>query len=366
VRVLLRSLLFVVAVAVCGCQTVGYYTQAIHGQYQIVARQKPVEKLLADPQTPAPLKEKLQLVQQLRAFAETNLALPVNGHYRRYADLHRPFAVWNVYAAPEFSLAPKTWWYPVVGRLDYRGFFAEDDARRYAAKLGGQGFDVVVEGAEAYSTLGWFKDPLLNTFIQHTEPELAETLFHELAHQCVFAHGDTDFDEAFATTVAEEGVRRWLRAKGDQTASENYAASIRHHEQFERLIVATRQQLEVLYGDTRAPDGNLKAAKQRPLPAEQLRAEKQRILDNLRRIWEKLRSGWGGGAGFNGWLASELNNAQLNSEAAYYDLVPAFERLLAANGGDLEKFYAAVKRLAKLPQAERHRQLTNPDGARDR
>jgi predicted aminopeptidase len=363
VRFPLRWLLLVVAPVVCGCHTASYYTQAVRGQYQIVARQQPIERLLADPQTPETLKEKLQLVQQLRAFAGKELALPVNGQYRRYADLHRPYAIWNVYAAPEFSLEPKTWWYLVVGRLDYRGFFAERDARDCAQRLAAKGFDTSVGGVEAYSTLGWFKDPVLNTFVHHSEPELAEIIFHELAHQRVFAHGDTEFNEAFATAVGQEGVRRWLRAKSDRAAYENYAASLRHHEQFERLIVATRQKLQTLYGDTLTPGGKIKAAKQHPRPVEQLRAEKQRILDGLRREWEKLRSEWDVGARLDDWLADGVNNAELNSEATYYGLVPAFDRLLAANGGDLEKFFAAVTRLAKLPKAERHRQLMDAGAA---
>jgi predicted aminopeptidase len=284
----------------------------------------------------------------------------VNGHYLRYADLHRPFVVWDVYAAPEFSLEPKTWWYPFVGRLDYRGYFRESSARNCAARLARAGYDTSVGGVEAYSTLGWFKDPVLNTFIHRDEPELAETLFHELAHQRVFASGDTDFDEAFATAVGQEGARRWLRARGDQAAYEHYVASIHYHEHFERLIVATRQKLEILYGDTRKPDGTLKAAKAPPLPVEQLRAEKQRILAALRSDWEQLRAQWGSGAGLEDWLAEDLNNAELNSESTYYHLVPAFDRLLAANGGDLAKFYVAVERLAKLPKTKRHQQLSQP------
>ncbi len=345
------------AAVVCGCRALSYYAQAVRGQYQIVAAEQRIDKLLANTNTPATLQAKLLLVLQLRAFAETNLALPVDGHYRRYADLHRPFVVWDVYAAPEFSLEPRTWWYPFVGRLDYRGYFRESAARDCATRLARDGYDTSVGGVEAYSTLGWFKDPVLNTFINRHEPELAETLFHELAHQRVFASGDTDFDEAFATAVGEEGARRWLRANGEQTAYENYIASIRHHEQFERLIVATRQKLETLYGDVRKPDGTLKAAKEPPLPVEQLRAEKQRILDGLRHHWAQLRAGWGRGAAKEDWLAEDLNNAELNSESTYYNLVPAFDRLLAANGGDLAKVYTAVERLAKLPRAKRHAQL---------
>lgn len=351
-------LVIVIAAAFTGCQTVSYYAQAVRGEGQILTRRQSCEKLLADAKTPVELKAKLQLTAQICEFAKRELKLPVNGHYRHYVDLHRPYAVWNVCAAPEFSLEPKTWWYPIVGSLDYRGFFRERDARKYAANLGGHGFDVSVEGVEAYSTLGWFKDPLLNTFIHHDEAALAEILFHELAHQRLFASGDTDFNEAFATAVGEEGVRRWLSDKNDSAALERYLTTLRRTREFVHLIRATRNKLEILYGDERRPGGQIKATKNlRNVSSDELRREKQRTLDELHRNYERLKADWGGYTGYDEWFAHGVNNAQLNSVATYYDLVPAFERLLQANGGDLEKFYAAAKKLAKLPKAERQRRL---------
>ena len=341
-----------------GCQTFSYYGQAIQGQYEIVTRQQRIEKLLADPQTPAPLKAKLQLVQSLRSFAAKDLKLPVDGHYQKYVDVHRPFVVWNVEAAPEFSLAPKTWWYPFAGSLEYRGYFSERGARHYAARLQQKGYDVYVGGVEAYSTLGWFKDPVLNTFISNPESDLAETLFHELGHQRVFASGDTDFNEAFATTVGQEGARRWLRAKGGQAAGEKYQAELRRTRQFARLIANTRERLEALYGDERTPQGQIKAAsKKRAVAPEQLRQQKQQILDHLQAEYTQLKAQWGGDTEYDDWFAGPVNNAKLNSVAAYYDLVPGFERLLESNGGDLEKFYQAAERLAGEPKAERQRWL---------
>ncbi len=177
--------------------------------------------------------------------------------------MHRPFVVWNVEAAPEFSLEPKSWWYPLVGSLEYRGYFSKQGAQKYGAWLQAKGYDVYVGGVTAYSTLGWFKDPLLNTFIFDPEPDLAETLFHELGHQRVFASGDTDFNEAFATTVGQEGARRWLRAKGDQVALEKYLAELRRTVQFARLIMDTRERLVMLYGDERTEGGQVKATKQK-------------------------------------------------------------------------------------------------------
>jgi|SRR5208282_2537617 len=355
---LLVPALLLAVLAMSGCQTLSYYGQAIKGQYQIVAHEQKIEKLVADPQTPAPLKARLQLVQSLRAFAAKDLQLPVDGHYEKYADVHRPFVVWNVEAAPEFSLEPKTWWYPFVGSLDYRGYFAERGAQKYAASLLEKGYEVSVGGVTAYSTLGWFKDPVLNTFIFDPEPDLAETIFHELGHQRVFASGDTDFNEAFATTVGQEGARRWLRAKGDQAALEKYLAELRRTAQFAHLIMDTRERLETLYGDERTEGGQVKATrKRRVVPREELRRQKQALLDRLQHEYTQLKAQWGGDTESDEWFASPLNNALLNSIATYYDLVPGFEQLLKQNGADLRKFYEAADKLAHEPKAERHRRL---------
>ena len=354
------------ALAMSGCQNLSYYGQAIKCQYGIMAHRQSLEQLLADPQTPAPLKAKLQLVHRLRACAQKDLQLPVDGHYRKYVDVHRPFVVWNVEAAPEFSLAPKTWWYPLVGSLVYRGYFSERGAREYAARVQRQGYDVHVGGVTAYSTLGWFKDPILNTFVFDPEPDLAETLFHELGHQRVFASGDTDFNEAFATAVGQEGARRWLRTKGDTAACEKYQAALRRTQQFATLVMATRERLSALYEDERTVEGKIKAAKKkRPVPPEQLRGEKQRLISRLKQEYAQLKAQWGGSTEYDEWFAGPINNAQLNSVAAYYDLVPGFERLLEQNGGDLGKFYAAADRLAREPKAERQRRLRTLAGSRD-
>jgi predicted aminopeptidase len=355
---LLAPALLLAVLAMSGCQTLSYYGQAIKGQYQIVAHEQKIEKLLADPQTPAPLKAKLQLVRSLRAFAAKDLQLPVDGHYEEYADVHRPFVVWTVEAAPEFSLEPKTWWYPFAGSLEYRGYFAEPGAQKYAASLQKKGYDVYVGGVAAYSTLGWFKDPLLNTFIFDPEPDLAETLFHELGHQRVFANGDTDFNEAFATTVGQEGARRWLQGKGDQAALEKYLAELRRTAQFARLIANTRERLETLYANQRTEGARIKTTKQqRAVLREEWRRQKQALLDQLRQEYTQLKAQWGGDTEYDKWFARQLNNAQLNSIAAYYDLVPGFEQLLKLNGGDLAKFYEAADKLAHEPKAERQRRL---------
>jgi predicted aminopeptidase len=354
----LAPALLLAVLAMSGCRTLSFYSQAIKGQYQIITHEQKIQKLLADPGTPAPLKAKLELVQNLRAFAQEGLQLPVDGHYEKYVDVHRPFVVWNVEAAPEFSLEPKSWCYPFLGSLDYRGYFTKEGARKYGAWLQTKGYDVYVGGVTAYSTLGWFKDPVLNTFLFDPEPDLAETLFHELGHQRVFAGSDTDFNEAFATTVGQEGARRWLQAKGDQAALEDYLNHLRRTAEFARLIRNTRARLETLYGDERTEAGKIKATrKQRTIPPEQLRQQKQELLDRLQHEYAQLKAQWGGSTDYDSWFARKVNNAQLNSVAAYYDLVPGFERLLAQNGGDLGKFYEAADQLRREPKTERHQRL---------
>ena len=345
------------AVLVSGCQTFHYYAQAVKGQCQLVVHRQRIDALIADPRTPARLKQQLERVEQLRAFAGRELKLPVDGHYRKFVDVHRPYVVWNVQAAPEFSLQPKTWWYPIVGSLEYRGYFSERDARECARRMRAKGLDVHVDGVEAYSTLGWFEDPILSTFVDLEEPELAEVIFHELGHQRVFARADTDFNEAFATTVGQEGARRWLLSNGDTNLCARYVLSLGRNDQFVRLIMNARQRLETVYGDTLDKEGEVKAAQKPPAPPDQLRIEKRRVLDDLRGDYARLKSEWGGYSGYDGWFGGELNNAQLNTVANYYDERPGFEQLLRLNGGDLEKFYQAVKRLAGLPRAERHRWL---------
>jgi predicted aminopeptidase len=354
-RYLLGVGLLLVVAAVSGCHTLGFYGQALKGQYQIVAHQKAIEKLESDPQTPEALRQRFRLLAELRKFAHDQLKLPLDGHYRKYVDVHRPYVVWNVEASPEFSMQPKTWWYPLVGSLEYRGYFSKNGATNYAAYLRSKGYDVSVGGVEAYSTLGWFKDPVLNTFIFEPDADLAEIIFHELGHQRVFARGDTDFNEAFATTVGQEGARRWLKAKGDQNGLGEYLAHLHRNEKFVHLVMDARAHLEILYGDERSSDGKISPTdKNLKVPAEELRKQKQEILGNLKHDYELVKLQWGEDPEYDGWFSHQLNNAHLNSVAAYYDFVPGFAQLLAANGGDLEKFYDEVERLARKPREQRH------------
>jgi predicted aminopeptidase len=349
--------LLLLAVALSGCQSLSYYRQAVQGQCQIWSRERPIAKLIADPQTPAPLKAKLQWLVELRTCAKQELKLPVDGHYQKYADLGRRYVVWNVNAAPELSLQPKRWWYPFVGRLKYRGYFSEPYARAYGAKLARDHYDVYVGGVEAYSTLGWFHDPVLNTWINHDTADVAEILFHELAHQRVFAHGDTDFNEAFATTVAQEGVRRWLLSRGNTNDYQGYLADLQHNEQFVRLVMETRAQLEAVYGEHDPEEDSAGAPPKLNLSDAQKRQAKTRIVAGMAEQYKRLKAQWGGDTTFDRWFTKPVNNARLNTVSAYYRWVPAFEALLDKNGGNLERFYQAAAKLAELSKAERKHTL---------
>jgi predicted aminopeptidase len=353
-------LLILSLISICGCQTAHYYRQAVTGELQILTHRQPIARLIADPKTPAKLREKLELVLRLRAFARKELKLPTDKHYLTYVDLHRRFAVWNVNAAPEFSLEPKKWWYPFVGSLKYRGYFSHKDADLYGDALARRGDDVYVEGVEAYSTLGWFADPLLNTFIMNPESDLAETVFHELTHQRLFLSGDTDFNEALATAVSEEGVRRWYKAKHDDAGCREYLTELRRNREFVAVVMKARHRLETVYGQTNQP-GAVRQPLTRSVPAR-LRAEKAGVIRELRADYAQLKSSWGGYAGYDAWFALPLNNAQLNTIAVYYELVPGFQVLLRDRAGDLDSFFKAVEDMRSLSKEARHRRLRELGG----
>ncbi len=328
--------------ALSGCQSVRFYSQAAAGQYEILAHQKLVADLIADPATDPKLKAKLELVNRIRKFAAEELKLPAEKSYLKYVDLHRPYVVWNVNVAPPLSLEPKTWWFPIVGRVSYRGYFSEEAASNYAKIWQKKGWDTFVGDVPTYSTLGWFRDPLLNTFVFEPEAELADTIFHELTHQRLFISGDTDFNEALATMVAGEGVRRWFNAASNSQAYAKFTKDEEQGRDFVKLVMSMRAELRKLYADVRL--------------SEQARLRrKTEIVDDARADYGKLKEKWGvKKSGYDGWFAEPLNNAQINTVAAYYDFVPAFQAVLRADNGDLEKFFADVTALSKLPLAQRH------------
>jgi predicted aminopeptidase len=326
-----------------GCSSVEYLGQSASGHLHLLAAARPVKDAIADPSLPEPLRARLRLTQEMRDFAVTQLKLPDNGSYRSYADLKRGAAVWNVVAAPELSLKLQTWCFPLVGCVGYRGYYDEARANEAAVPLRAQGLDVDVYPVPAYSTLGWTNwiggDPLLNTFVQWPEGEVARLIFHELAHQVAYAPGDTTFNESFATSVEVIGSRRWLEAYASEDVRRRQALTESRRHDFHVLVRAWRDRLDTMYrGD---------------LPDADKRARKAQLMAQMRADYETLkRDRWDGYKGYDRWFAT-VNNAALGAQAAYDDQVGAFERLFAAQGGDFDRFYAEVRRLAALPRGER-------------
>jgi predicted aminopeptidase len=340
-----------------GCANLGYYWQSASGHIRMLSAARPVQDWLDDSSAPQRLKSRLELSQRIRRFAFTELKLPDNPSYSRYADLQRNAVVWNVTAAPQYSLTLKTWCFPVTGCVGYRGYFDESEARAEAAALVKQGFEASVYPVPAYSTLGWMNwaggDPLLNTFIHYPEGELARLIFHELAHQVVYAKDDTLFNESFATAVERLGGRRWLATETSETARADYAAFDARRNQFRALTRATRERLTAIYA---APqDGGIADPQGRA-------AAKALEMASFRAQYRQLQGSWGGDParfrGYDLWVAG-ANNAAFGAQAAYDDLVPAFEALFERQGRDWARFYDEVRRLGKLPKAERHELLLN-------
>jgi len=343
-RWLVAGLVLGLAAAFAGCSTLAYYGQAVRGGLEVLCKRRAIETLLGDPALDAALRERLGLVRAIRDFAVADLALPDNGSYRSYADLGRPYAVWTVVAAPEFSVEPRLWCFPIAGCVSYRGYFARERAEDFAAELAAEGFDVEVGGVAAWSSLGWFSDPVLNTFVSRPEADLAGLLFHELAHQVVYVGGDTTFNESFASAVEAEGVRRWLLARdqGEQLAA--WQEEQRQDEAVIALLLDARRRLAEAYAS--------------PEPEAVKRRRKAEIFAALVGEYERQVEPWGGSR-WDGFLHSGLNNAHLASIGAYSELVPAFEALLARLGGDLPRFYAEVGRLGELSEAERRAILSS-------
>lgn len=329
--------------ALSGCTNLGYYYQAVEGQMQIWHRSRPIKQVIDDEQTPPEIRERLALALRVRDFASAELALPDNGSYRKYADLGRPFVAWNVFAAGEFSVTPKEWCFPFAGCVGYRGYFSQAGAEQFGEKLRREGVDVFVTGIPAYSTLGWFDDPLLNTIVRYPDAELARLIFHELAHQVAYVPGDTVFNESFAVAVELEGVDRWLTHDGDPEKRTAFDLYQQRKGDFIDLVMKYRDTLRTLYASA-VPD-----AEKRRKKAETFAAMKAQYLT--------LKSSWGGYAGYDRYFAQDLNNAHLVPVTTYSELVPGFRRLLAENGGDFKRFYAAVQELGKLSKAERATRL---------
>ena len=330
-----------ILVALTGCETVQYYNQAISGQQRILQSRQPISEITTDPDSPEILRQRLTYLMEVRAFAEKELHLPVANSYLTYVDHKRPYVAWNVVATPEFSLVPKMWCYPFVGCTAYRGYFAEADARQYAEILERQGYDVHVGGVTAYSTLGWFDDPVLSTFVRRSEASAAALLFHELAHQVLYAPDDTTFNESFATFVEQEGLRRWQEASGIPSIFSEYLRNYRRQQRFIELVFEHRQRLESLYQTELAP--------------AQKRVKKASIFTDLRDEFRNLKLKHTELAAYDNWINRPLNNAKISGVAAYHDFVPAFSNLLAEKDGDLVRFYEACRQLADKNIDDRRR-----------
>ncbi len=342
----LLPLILLSMVLVCGaCSEFGYYSQSIGGHLAIMSKRERIETVLSDPARPEKLKRELQTVLDVRRFAEEFLHLPAHASFRTYAEIDRPYAVWNVVAAPAYSLAAYEWCFPVTGCLPYRGYFRKAAAERFADSLRARGLDVYVYGVPAYSTLGWFDDPVLSTFVNYPDWALAGLIFHELAHQIVYAENDGDFNEAFASALEQEGVLRWMRARRPAAELEMYLLYQRRDEDFYRLIADTRSQLLACY-DGRTPFdlGRRKQCKDAAFAAMQ---------DSYR----TFRQGWGDGVHYDRWFDPGLNNARFISAHTYRFYIPAFAELLRQKEGDLVEFYRAARSLAALSPTERRKEM---------
>ena len=339
-----RALLAGTAAALlASCSTLDYYTQAAQGQLELLSDARPIDDWIADPGTSSTLRLRLETARQIRRYAVAEMALPDNNSYKNYAALKRQYVLWNVVATPELSLKPLQWCFPVAGCVNYRGYYDKKSAEAYAKELRADGNDVEIGGVAAYSTLGWFNDPLISTFINYPDGELARMIFHELAHQVVYVAGDSQFNESFASTVEEVGVERWLERFGNQAMRDNYARYRSRKKDFLTLLVKYRKALEANYALVDRGDFDK-------------RTVKARLFQELKDEYQVLKGSWGGYAGYDRFFEQPLSNAHLASIATYEEFVPAF-RVLLQREGSFPRFYQAVQRLADTDRAERHRIL---------
>ncbi|UIN56612.1 aminopeptidase [Pseudomonas kribbensis] len=320
-----------------GCSSLSYYSQLASGQLQLLRAREPVAKVIADPARDARLRTHLAQSQKARAFASEHLHLPDNQSYRLYADIGRPFVVWNVFATPEFSLSPQNHCFPIAGCVAYRGYYSQSAARGEAAIQRLQGMDVSIGGVEAYSTLGWFNDPILNSMMGWGDERLATLIFHELAHQRFYVKDDTEFNESFATFVEQEGTRQWRAFRGLPPENDS---KLKQRDQFIRLILDTRSRLEQLYAQ--------------PLATTQMRERKAAEFERFRHDYRAMRDGqWAGDKRYDAWVNAPLNNARLLPFGLYDQWVPAFTALFRQVEGNWVRFYAEVEKLGGLPVVER-------------
>ncbi|MCB1756351.1 MAG: aminopeptidase [Gammaproteobacteria bacterium] len=338
-----------VTVFIGGCSTGAYYSQAVSGHLKLMNARQDVATLLESPDLDATLREKLELSKEIRAFASAELGLPDNGSYKSFVKTGRDFVTWNVIAAGEFSVDAKTWCFPVAGCVSYKGYFDKEAAEKQAAELTADGYDTVVTGATAYSTLGWFDDPLLDTMLTGHELRLAGLIFHELAHQKLYLKGDSDFNEAYATFVEQQGVRTWLTASDRQYQLQAYGEFLQRREQFAELLLNAREKLQALY-DSEISD-------------DEKRQGKQAVFAEMRADYQIMKDQWQGYAGYDRWFEQEINNARLVAAATYRRLVPAFAALFNEQGGEFPAFYRRAAELSTMNKTERETVLAGLVGS---
>lgn len=327
---------------ISGCTSIGYYAQAAKGQLSLLYQAKPIDAWLSDSSVDDGLRIKLKRIQEIRAFAVRELGLPENGSYTSYADLNRQFVVWNVVAAPELSLSPAQWCFPVAGCVDYRGYYNKQAADEFSQELQGKGMDVRVTGVPAYSTLGWFNDPVLSTFINYSETEVARLIFHELAHQIAYAAGDSTFNESFATTVEEIGLSRWLALRDDEALKRNFLLHQGRRSDFLDLLNTYRFKLADVY--------------QQPISDEKKRQKKLELIKLIETDYRLLKQNWGGYSGYDRWFNEPVSNAHFVLIATYHDWVPEFKAILSEQK-NLTNFYGVVKEMASMSSSARRQML---------
>ncbi|MBW2452523.1 MAG: aminopeptidase [Deltaproteobacteria bacterium] len=342
------SLGLVCLVILAACGDLDYYVHCASGHLSLMSKARPIDEVMADPHVNADERRQLEKVLEIRNFASSALSLPDNKSYRNYADIQRPYVVWNVVAAPEFSLEAKQWCFPFAGCVSYRGYFDQSGANRLALHLTEEGFDVDVYGVQAYSTLKWFDDPVLNTFLNGDELSIAALIFHELAHQVVYVPGDTAFNEAFAKTVELEGLKRWVLKNSDIEQWQKCLVKEDRREVFQGFLAETRDTLKAIYRE--------------PFSIAEKRSRKQAVLEQAHQRFQDLLAQSPEYSAYESWMSRGLNNARLASVATYYELVPAFRALLAKHEGHFQPFFAEVSDLGKLPKdvrLARLKSLTN-------
>jgi len=350
-KIFVLSILSVLLLLISSCSSISYYLDAANGHLSILADQEAIKDILDKKDIDPVLQSKLILATRARDFASSEMQLPNNDSYRYYSDIKRPYVVWNVIATEQYSVKAKQWCFLVVGCVSYRGYFNKKDAEEYADSLASQGFDVNVAGAQAYSTLGWFDDPLLNTMIQHSEGRLVGLIIHELAHQQIYIDNDTSFNEAFATSVEAEGIKRWFEQsttaepKLQQKLYQKYKITRKREIQFKQLLKTTQIQLEALFESSRFKNSKTK---------DKL---KKAVFSQLQQNYKNLKSSWQQYSGYDAWMSRELNNAHLALVATYNDRVPAFQSILKSVNGDVVKYYKRVAVLGELPKEQRDRRL---------